>query len=84
MFTKWVLQLGIEDFIQCPYPFGGRTTALSDGWPSGLHLLARPHLPAPVRLLDRVAPWHGWSRFCTSDEVMGPFIRGDVEVCFSE
>jgi hypothetical protein len=65
-------------------PLYGRTTDSSDGWPGGVHLLARPLLSAPDRLLVHVAPWRWWSRFRTSDEVLGPFIQGDVEVCLSE
>jgi hypothetical protein len=38
----------------------------------------------PVRLLVRVSPWRGWRGFCASDEVLGPFIRDDVEVCLLE
>jgi hypothetical protein len=44
----------------------------------------RPLLPAPVRLLVHVAPWCRWCRFCTSDEVLGPLVSGDVEVCLSK
>jgi hypothetical protein len=49
-----------------------------------VYLLTRPLLPAPIRLLVRVAPWRGWCRFHTSDEVLGPLICGDVEVCLSK
>jgi hypothetical protein len=56
----------------------------SDGWPSSVHLLAGPLLPVPNRLLVRVVPWHEWCGFRASDEVLGPFIQGDVEVCLSE
>jgi hypothetical protein len=28
--------------------------------------------------------WRGWHGFRASDEVLGPFIRGDVEVCLPE
>jgi hypothetical protein len=35
-------------------------------------------------LLVRVAPWCRWCRFCTSDEVLGPLISGDVEVYLSK
>jgi hypothetical protein len=76
--------LDVEDFIQCLYTSVGLTVGSSDGSPGGVHLLARPLLPARVRLLVRFAPWHGWSRFHTFDEVLGPFIHGDVEVCLSE
>jgi hypothetical protein len=49
-----------------------------------LNLLTGPLLPAPVQLLVRVAQWHGWCGFRASDEVLGPFIRVDVEVCLPE
>jgi hypothetical protein len=39
--------------------------------------------PAPVRLLVRIALWCGWCRFRTSEEVLGPLICSDVEVCLS-
>jgi hypothetical protein len=79
-----VRTLGIEDVIQCPFASVGRTLGSSDGWSGGMYLLTRLLLPAPIRLLVRVASWRGWSRFCTSDEVLGPFICGDVEVCLSK
>jgi hypothetical protein len=49
-----------------------------------MYLLTGPLHPAPVRLLVRVTPWCQWCRFCTSDEVLGPLISGDVEVCLSK
>jgi hypothetical protein len=36
--------------------------------------------PALVQLLVRISPWCGWRGFCASDEVLGPLIRGDVDV----
>jgi hypothetical protein len=79
-----VRTLGIEDFIQCLYPSVGCTAGSSDGWPGSVHLLAGPLLPALVRLLVCVSPWHGWRGFLASNEVLGPFIRSDVEVCLPE
>jgi hypothetical protein len=79
-----VWALGVEDFIQCSYPSAGCAAGPSDGWPGSVHLLAGPLLPVPVRLLVRVSPWRGWRGFCASDEVLGPFIRDDVEVCLLE
>jgi hypothetical protein len=79
-----VRTLGIKDFIQCLYPSAGCAAGSSDGWTGGAHLLAGPLLPAPVRRLVRIAPWRGWCGFCASDEVLGTFIRGDVEVCLPE
>jgi hypothetical protein len=46
-----------------------------------VHLLARPFLPTLVWLLVHVPPWHRWHGFRASDEVLGPLIRGDVDVC---
>jgi hypothetical protein len=47
---------------------------------SGMDFFARPLLPALVGLLVRVALWCGWSGLRSSDEVLGTFISGDVEV----
>jgi hypothetical protein len=79
-----VRALCVVDFIQCPYASTGCTTGSSDGWSGGLYLLTRPLLPAPVSLLVRIAPWHEWCRFRSSDEVLGPLVGGDVEVCLSK
>jgi hypothetical protein len=49
-----------------------------------MYLLMRPLLLMPVRLLVRVTPWCRWCRFCTFDEVLGPLVSGDVEVCLSK
>jgi hypothetical protein len=76
-----VQALGIEDFIHCLYPSAGCAVGSSDGWPGGVHLLVGPLLPVPIRLLVRVTPWRG---FRASDEVLGSFIRGDVEVRLPE
>jgi hypothetical protein len=45
-----------------------------------VHLLAGPLFPAFVWLLVHVPPWRGRRGFCASDEVLGPLIRGDVDV----
>jgi hypothetical protein len=74
----------MKDFIQCPYPSARCAAGSSDGWPDGLHLLAGPLLPAHVPLLVCVTLWHGWCGFCASDEVLSPFICGDVKVCLPE
>jgi hypothetical protein len=47
-------------------------------------ILTRPLLPIPVGLLVHVAPWCRWCRFRSSDEVLGPLVSGDVEVCLSK
>jgi hypothetical protein len=46
-----------------------------------VHLLAGPLLLTSIWLLVRVTPWRGLRVF---DDVLGPFIRGDVEVCLLE
>jgi hypothetical protein len=76
-----VRTLGVDDFIQCLYPSAGCAAGPSGRWPSGVHLLTGPLLPAPVRMLVRIPSWHGWHGFRAHDEVLGPFIRGDVDVC---
>jgi hypothetical protein len=79
-----VRPLGVEDFIQCSYSSSGCAAGSSGRRPDGVHLLARPFLPALDRLLVRVPPWHGWRGFCASDEVLGPLIHGDVDVHLPE
>jgi hypothetical protein len=80
-----VLQtLGVEDFIRCPHSSVRCAAGPSSSRPSGVHLLARPFLPALVRLLVHVSSWHGWREFHASDEVLGPLIHGDVDVRLSE
>jgi hypothetical protein len=79
-----VWALGVEDVIQCPFASTGRTSGSSDGWSGGVDLLTRPLLPEPVRLLVRVMSCRRWCRFRSSDEVLGPLVSGDVEVCLSK
>jgi hypothetical protein len=49
-----------------------------------VHLLTRPLLLAPIWLLVRVTTWRVWCGLRASYEVLGMFIRGDVEVCLLE
>jgi hypothetical protein len=44
----------------------------------------RPLLPALVGLLVHVTPWCRWSRLHSPNEVLSPFVGGDVEVCLPE
>jgi hypothetical protein len=44
----------------------------------------RPLLPTFIGLLVRVTSWCCRGRFCSSDEVLGSFVGGDVEVGFPE
>jgi hypothetical protein len=77
-----VRALGVEDVVQCSFASARCPSGTRDGWSSGMNFFARPLLPALVGLQVRVAPWHGRSRLRSSDEVLGTFIGGDVEVCF--
>jgi hypothetical protein len=47
-------------------------------------LFTRPLLPALVGLLVCVMPWCRRSRLRSPDEVLSPFVGGDVEVCLPE
>jgi hypothetical protein len=50
----------------------------------GMDLFTRPLLPTLVGLLVRVTSRRRWRRFCSPNEVSGPFVSGDVEVRFSK
>jgi hypothetical protein len=76
-----VRALGVKIFIQCLYPSAGCATGPSYRWPGSVHLLSGPLLLALVQLLVRISPWRG---FHASDEVLGPFIRSDVDVWHQE
>jgi hypothetical protein len=76
--------LGIEDVVQCPLASTGCPSSTRDRWSGSMDLFTRPLLPTLVGLLVRVVSWCWWRRFCPSDEVLGPFVSGDVEVCFSK
>jgi hypothetical protein len=77
-----VRTLGIEDVVQCSLASMGCPLGTRDGWSGGVNLVARPFLPTLVVLLVRVASWCRWCRLRSSDEVLSPFIGGDVEVRF--
>jgi hypothetical protein len=79
-----VRALGVEDVVQCLFASAGCPSGMSDGWSSGMNFFARPLLSALVGLLVCVASWRGRSRVRSSDEVLGTFIGGDVEVRLSE
>jgi hypothetical protein len=79
-----VRTLGVEDVIQCPFTPTGCPLGTRDGWSGGVDFFARPLLPTLVGLLVRVASWCRRCRLRSSDEVLSPFISGDVEVCFPE
>jgi hypothetical protein len=76
--------LGIEDVVQCSLTSARRTLGTRDGWSSDVDLFTRPLLPMLVGLLVRVTPQCIQSRLRSPDEVLSPFVGGDVEVHFSE
>jgi hypothetical protein len=49
-----------------------------------VHLLAGSLLLAFVWLLVRVPSWCVWYGLCASNEVLGPLIRGDIDVRLPE
>jgi hypothetical protein len=76
--------LGIEDVVQCPLASARCTSSTRDKWSSGVDLFTGPLLLTLVGLLVRVAPRCRWRRFHSPDEVLSPFVSGDVEVRFSK
>jgi hypothetical protein len=76
--------LGIKDVVQCPLASVGCTSGTRDGWPSSMNLFTRPLLPTLVGLLVHVTPQCKQSRLCSPDEVLSPFVGGDVVVHFPE
>jgi hypothetical protein len=79
-----VRTLGIEDVVQCSFASTGCPSGTRDMWFGGVNLVTRPLLPTLVGLLVRVASWCRWCRLRSSDEVLSPFVCGDVEVCLPE
>jgi hypothetical protein len=79
-----VRALGVEDVVQCSFASTGCPSGTRDGWSSGMDFFTRPLLPALVGLLVRVTSWRRWSRLHSPDEVLSPFIGGNVEVHLPE
>ena len=79
-----VRALGVEDVVQRALASARSSSGARGRRPGGVYFFARPLLPALVGLLVHVAPWCGWSGLCSSDEVLGTLIGGDVEVCLSK
>jgi hypothetical protein len=82
VFMVWTL--GTEDVIQCSFSSVGCPPGTGYGWSGGVNLIARPLLPTLVGLLVRVASWCRWCRLCSSDEVLGLFVGGYVDVRLPE
>jgi hypothetical protein len=79
-----VRTLGIEDVVQCSLASTGCPLGTRDGWSGGVNLVARPLLPMLVRLLVCITSWCRWCRLRSSDEVLSPYVGGDVEVRLPE
>jgi hypothetical protein len=77
-----VWTLGIKDVVQCPFASARCPSGTRDGWSSGVDFFARPLLPTLVGLLVHIMSWCRRCRLRSSDEVLSPFVGGDVEVCF--
>jgi hypothetical protein len=79
-----VRALGVEDVVQCSFASTGCPSDTRDGWSGGVDFVTRHLLPMLVGLLVHVASWCRWCRLCSSDEVLSPFVGGDVEVRLPE
>jgi hypothetical protein len=79
-----VWTLGIEDVVQCSFASMGCPSSTRDGWSGGVNLVARPLLPTLIGLLVRVVSWCRWRRLRSFDEILSPFVGGDVEVRLPE
>ena len=79
-----VRALGVEDVVQRAFASTRSSSGARGGWSGGVYLFARPLLPALVGRLVRVASRRCWCGLCSSDEVLGPLVSGDVEVGFPE
>jgi hypothetical protein len=79
-----VRALGVEDVIQRAFASARSSSGARGGWSGGVDFFTRPLFPMFVGLLIRVASRCRRRRFCSSDEVLSPFVGGDVEVGFPE
>jgi hypothetical protein len=79
-----VRALSVEDVVQCTFASARCSSSARGGWSGGVDFFARPLLLTLVGLLVRGASRCRWCRLRSSDEVLSPFVGGDVEVRFSE
>ena len=79
-----VRALGVEDVVQRAFASVRSFSGARGRWSGGVYFLARSLLPSFVELLVRVTSWCCWCRLCSSDEILGPLVGGDVEVGFPE
>jgi hypothetical protein len=79
-----VQTLGVEDVVQCLFASAGCPSGTRDEWSGGVDFFARPLLPTLVGLLVCITSWCRRCRLRSSDDVLSPFVDGDVEVRFLE
>jgi hypothetical protein len=79
-----VWTLGVEDVVQRALASARSSPGARGWWSGGMHFFTGSRLPAFVGLLVRVASWCCRCGLCSSDEVLGSFVGGDVEVVFPE
>jgi hypothetical protein len=79
-----VRALGVEDVVQRAFASVRSSSGARGGRSGGVDFFTRPLFPMFVGLLVRVASRCRWRRLCSSDEVLGSFVGGDVEVGFPE
>jgi hypothetical protein len=79
-----VRALSVEDLVQCSYIASWHTVGPSRRGPSGVHFVSWPLVLALVQLLVPFLLWCLGRLLRVVDEVLGPFIGGDVDVCLSE
>jgi hypothetical protein len=79
-----VRALGVEDVVQHALASARSSSGARGRWSGGVHFFARPLLPTLVGLLVRVTSWCRRCGLCSSNEALGPFVGGDVEIGFPE
>ena len=83
MHLLMVQALGIEDLVQRSYIASWHVVGLSHNGPNSMHFVSQPLVPVLVRLLVSLLLWRLGCRLRVADEVLGPFIGGDVDVRLS-
>jgi hypothetical protein len=76
--------LGVEDVVQCSFASAVCLSGMRDGWSNSVNLFTRPLLPVLVGLLVCITLWRRRSRLRSTNEVLSPFVGGDVEVRLPE
>jgi hypothetical protein len=76
--------LGVEDLVQCSYIASWRAAEPSRTGPGGMHFVFGPLVQMLVMLLVPFLLWCLGRRLRVADEVMCPFIGGDIDVRLSK